>query len=53
MRLLKKYTLNKHVHLLTRLYGMGRCKSWTVDSGLDRGLDDGLDCGLRFGLVFG
>ena len=26
----------------------GRCKSWTLDSGLDRGLDDGLDFGPDF-----
>ena len=31
----------------------GRCKSWTLDSGLDRGLDRGLDGGLDFGLDFG
>ena len=28
---------------------MGRCKTWTLDSGLDYGLD----CGLIFGLSFG
>ena len=32
---------------------MGRCKSWTLDSGLDHGLDRGLDGGLDFGPDFG
>ena len=31
----------------------GRCKSWTLDSGLDHGLDRGLDGGLDFGPDFG
>ena len=31
----------------------GRCKSWTLDSGMDRGLDGGLDFGPNFGLSFG
>ena len=31
----------------------GRCKSWTLDSGLDRGLDHGLDRGLDRGLEYG
>ena len=31
----------------------GRCKSWTLDSGLDRGLDGGLDFGPGFGPDFG
>ena len=33
--------------------GTGRCKSWTLDSGLDHGLDRGLDGGLDFGPKFG
>ena len=28
----------------------GKCKSWTLDSGLDRGLDYGLIFGLDYGL---
>ena len=31
----------------------GRCKSWTLDSGLDPGLDHGLDHGLDRGLEYG
>ena len=31
----------------------GRCKRWTLDSGLDRGLDGGLDFGPNFWLSFG
>ena len=31
----------------------GRCKSWTLDSGLDHGLDRGLDGGLDFGPKLG
>ena len=31
----------------------GRCKSWTLDSGLEHGLDRGLDGGLDFGQDFG
>ena len=31
----------------------GRCKSWTLDSGLDHGLDRRLDGGLDFGPKFG
>ena len=31
----------------------GRCKSWTLDSGLDRGLDHGPDHGLDRGLEHG
>ena len=31
----------------------GRCKSWTLDSGLDRGLDGGLDFGPDFRPNFG
>ena len=31
----------------------GRCKSWTLDSGLDHGLDRGLDGGLDIGPDFG
>ena len=34
-------------------YYSGRCKSWTLDSGLDHGLDRGLDGGLDFGPDFG
>ena len=30
--------------------GMGRYKTWTLDSGLDYGLDYGLNFGLDFGL---
>ena len=26
---------------------MGKCKTWTLDSGLDYGLDSGLDFGLN------
>ena len=33
--------------------GVGKCKSWTVDRGLDHGLDRGLDCGLDYGLLNG
>ena len=32
---------------------VGKCKSWTLDSGLDRGMDCGLDYGLIFGLDYG
>ena len=32
---------------------VGRCISWTLDSGLDHGLDRGLDGGLDFGPKFG
>ena len=32
-------------HVVTELLA-GRCKTWTLDSGLDRGLD----CVLEFGL---
>ena len=35
------------------LHEGGRCKSWTLDSGLDRGLDHGLDFGPDFGPKFG
>ena len=38
---------------LIRMDGWGRCKSWTLDSGLDHGLDRGLDGGLDFGPDFG
>ena len=31
----------------------GKCKSWTVDRGLDHGLDRGLDYGLHNGLEHG
>ena len=30
----------------------GRCKSWTLDSGLDHGLDYGLEYGLNSRLTF-
>ena len=31
-------------------YLQGRCKTWTLDSGLDHGLDYGLEYGLDYGL---
>ena len=31
---------------------LGRCKSWTLDSGLDHGLDYGLEYGLNSRLIF-
>ena len=34
------------------IYQGGRCKSWTLDSGLDHGLDYGLEYGLNSRLIF-
>jgi len=31
----------------------GKCKTWTLDSGLDYGLDCGLTFGLKLGLIDG
>ena len=38
--------------ITNRLHYWGRCKSWTLDSGLDHGLDYGLEYGLNSRLIF-
>ena len=38
--------------VVSRFKKMGRCKSWTLDSGLDHGLDYGLEYGLNSRLIF-
>ena len=32
---------------LSGLWQLGKCKTWTLDSGLDYGLDSGLNFGLN------
>ena len=44
--------LRNHKSLNSKAFYFGRCKTWTLDSGLDNELDCGLIFGLSFGLNF-
>ena len=50
---IKKCTVQTGCTVYIMCMCLGRCKSWTLDSGLDRGLDHGLDHGLDRGLEYG